>query len=106
MNLKEDMKKIALTIFTLLITSGFVFAGGMGCSGYKQEIFADRTDHEILVTSNDLQLIKFNDNMGNTRFSVKNLDGTFQAENLSRLRLRIEFPDLENQIDPESIAKS
>ena len=100
------MKKIALTMFIFLTTTGFVFAGGMGCSGYKQEILADKTNQEILVTSNNLQLIKFNDHMGNTRFSVKNLDGTFQAENLSRLRLRLDFPELENQIDSESIAKS
>ena len=58
------------------------------------------------ITSNDLQLIKIIDQMGNTRFSVKNPDGTFQAENLSRLRLRLDFPDLENQIDTESTAKS
>jgi hypothetical protein len=58
------------------------------------------------ITSNDLQLIKIIDQMGNTRFSVKNPDGTFQAENLSRLRLRLDFPDLENQIDKESTAKS
>ena len=78
----------------------------MGCSGYKQEILADKTNQEILITSNDLQLIKIIDQMGNTRFSVKNSDGTFQAENLSRLRLRLDFPDLENQIDTESTAKS
>ena len=100
------MKKIALTMFALLTTTGFVFAGGMGCSGYKQEILADKTNQEILITSNDLQLIKIIDQMGNTRFSVINSDGTFQAENLSRLRLRLDFPDLENQIDTESIAKS
>ena len=100
------MKKIVLTMFTLLTTAGFLFAGGMGCSGYKQEILADKTKQEILITSNDFQLIKIIDQIGNTRFSVKNPDGTFQAENLSRLRLRIEFPDLEKQIDSESIAKS
>ena len=100
------MKKIALTMFTLLTTSGFVFAGGMGCNGYKQEILADKSNPKILITSNDLQLIKFNDQMGNTKFLVKNPDGTFQAENLSRLHLRTDFPDLENQIDSESIAKS
>ena len=100
------MKKIVLTMFTLLTTTGFLFAGGMGCSGYKQEILADKTKQEILITSNDLQLIKIIDQIGNTRFSVKNPDGTFQAENLSRLRLRIEFPVLENQIDSEIIAKS
>jgi hypothetical protein len=36
----------------------------------------------------------------------QNSDGTFQAENLLLLRLRLDFPDLENQIDTESTAKS
>mgnify|MGYP003338011228 CR=1 FL=1 len=52
------------------------------------------------------EIYKIIDQIGNTRFSVKNSDGTFKAENLSRLRLRIDFPDLENQIDTESIVKS
>ena len=55
LKLKEDMKKIALTMFTFLITSGFVFAGGMGCSGYKQEILADRTTQEIIETLEDFK---------------------------------------------------
>ena len=73
------MKKIALTMFTFLTTTGFVIAGGMGCSGYKQDILADKTNQEILVTSNHLQLIKFNDHKGNTRFSVKNLADFLQG---------------------------
>ena len=87
------MKKIALTMFALLTTTGFVFAGGMGCSGYKQEILADKTNQEILITSNDLQLIKIIDQMGNTRFSVKNPDGTFQ-----RVVLNIEMHQIPKEI--------
>ena len=54
---------------------------------------------EIILTSNNLQVIKYSDKNGNTKFTVQNLDGTVLAENISRLELRIDFPEIEKKFE-------
>ena len=43
---------------------------------------------------------------GTTRFKIQNLEGKIVAENMSRLRLRLDFPEIEKKIILEGIAKS
>ena len=89
------MKKLILTSFIFLANLGILFAEG-DCKN-KDYAYINELIPEIVFTSNNLQLLKYSDKNGNTRFSVKNLDGTFVAENMSRLELRIDFPEIEKK---------
>ena len=90
------MKKLILTSFVLFASIGVLLASG--CDG---EDYADvnKSTQEIVLTSNNLQLLKYSDHKGTTRFSIQNLDGTFLAENLSRMELRNEFPEIEKKFE-------
>ena len=58
-----------------------------------------KTTPEIVLTSNNLQLLKYSDHNGTTRFTIQNLDGTVVAEDMSRLELRIDFPEIEKKFE-------
>ncbi|HIQ13944.1 MAG TPA: hypothetical protein EYH38_00015, partial [Leucothrix sp.] len=58
-----------------------------------------KTTPEIVLTSNNLQLLKYSDHNGTTRFTIQNLDGTVVSENMSRLELRIDFPEIEKKFE-------
>ena len=88
------MKIIIITSFILLTGIGSLFAGDCEKKDYA---YFNKSEPEIVLTSNNLQLIKFSDKNGNTRFTIQNLDGTVVAENMSRLELRIDFPEIENK---------
>ena len=90
------MKKLILTSFVLFASLGALLASG--CDG---EDYADvnKSTQEIVLTSNNLQLLKYSDHKGTTRFSIQNLDGTVLAENLSRMELRNEFPEIEKKFE-------
>ena len=90
------MKKLILTPLVLCIGIGFLFAGD--CESKKYAHFIKSTP-EIVLTSNNLQLLQYSDKNGNTRFSIQNLDGTVVAENMSRLELKIDFPEIENKFE-------
>ena len=99
------MKKLILTSFVLFAGMGILFAGG-DCDNYASIKDVSKTSPEIVLTSNDLQLLKYSDHKGTTRFTILNLEGKIVAENMSRLRLRLDFPEIEKKITLEGIAKS
>ena len=99
------MKKLILTSVAIFAGIGILFAGG-DCDNYASVKDVIKTSPEIVLTSNDLQLLKYSDHKGTTRFKIQNLEGKIVAENMSRLRLRIDFPEIEKQIILEGIAKS
>ena len=90
------MKKLILTSFFLFASLGVLFAGG--CDG---DDYADvkKATQEIVLTSNNLQLIKYSDQEGITRFTIQNLDGTVLAEDMSRMELRNDFPEIEKKFE-------
>ena len=90
------MKKIILTSFVLLAVMGVLFAGDCDSKDYAH---FNKSKPEIVLKSNNLQLLKYSDKNGNTRFTIQNLDGTVVAENMSRLELRIDFPEIENKFE-------
>ena len=99
------MKKLILTSFVLFAGMGILFAGD-SCADYASVKDLSKTTPEIVLTSNDLQLLKYSDHKGTTRFAIQNLEGKIVAENMSRLRLRLDFPEIEKKIILEGIAKS
>ena len=99
------MKKLILTSVAIFAGIGILFAGG-DCDNYASVKDVIKTSPEIVLTSNDLQLLKYSDHKGTTRFKIQNLEGKIVAENMSRLRLRLDFPEIEKKIILESIAKS
>ena len=99
------MKKLILTSVAIFAGIGILFAGG-DCDNYASVKDVIKTSPEIVLTSNDLQLFKYYDHKGTTRFKIQNLEGKIVAENMSRLRLRLDFPEIEKKIILEGIAKS
>ena len=92
------MKKLILTSFVLFACMGLLFAGD-SCADYASVKDLSKTKPEIVLTSNNLQLLKYSDKNGTTRFTIQNLDGTVVAENMSRLELRIDFPEIEKKFE-------
>ena len=92
------MKKLILTSFALFAGMGILFADD-GCADYASVKDLGKTIPEIVLTSNNLQLLKYSDHNGTTRFTIQNLDGTVVAENMSRLELRIDFPEIEKKFE-------
>ena len=90
------MKKLILTSFILFASIGILFASGCDGDDYAD---VNESKSEIVLTSNNLQLLKYSDHNGTTRFTIQNLDGTVLAENMSRLELRIDFPEIENKFE-------
>jgi len=99
------MKKLILTTFVLFSGLGILFSGlgilfaGDDCADYASVKDLSKTTPEIVLTSNNLQLLKYSDHNGTTRFTIQNLDGTVVAEDMSRLELRIDFPEIEKKFE-------
>ena len=91
------MKKLIMTSFVLFASVGILFAEG-DCQKIDYA-YIKESKLEIVLTSNNLQLLKYSDRNGNTRFTIKNIDGTVVAENMSRLELRIDFPEIEKKFE-------
>ena len=90
------MKKLILTSFVLFAGMGILFASDCDSNDYAH---VNKSTPEIILTSNNLQLLKYSDHEGTTRFTIQNLDGTVVAENMSRLELRIDFPEIEKKFE-------
>ena len=90
------MKKLILTSFVLFAGMGILFASDCDSNDYAH---VNKSTPEIVLTSNNLQLLKYSDHNGTTRFTIQNLDGTVVAENMSRLELRIDFPEIEKKFE-------
>ena len=101
------MKKLLLTTFVLFSGLGILFAGD-GCADYASVKDKDlsKTTQEIVLKSNSLQLLKYSDHNGTTRFTIQDLEGKIVSENMSRLRLRLDFPEIEKKFIVEDIVKS
>ena len=91
------MKKLVLTSYLFFAIIGILFAEG-DCQK-KDYAYIKESKLEIVLTSNNLKLLKYSDKNGNTRFTIKNLDGTIVAENISRLELRMDFPEIEKRFE-------
>ena len=70
------MQNLIITSFLLFTSVGILFASG--CDSHDYEDVTKLTP-EIVITSNNMQLLKYSDHEGNTRFSIQNLDGTVLA---------------------------
>ena len=90
------MKKLILTAFVLCAGMGILFASDCDSNDYAH---VNKSTPEIVLTSNNLQLLKYSDHNGTTKFTIQNIDGTVVAENMSRLELRIDFPEIEKQFE-------
>jgi len=90
------MKKLKLILFGMFTGMGILFAGDCDKKDYAQ--FSKSTP-EIVLTSNNLQLLQYYDKNGNTRFTIQNIDGTVVAENMSRSELRLDFPEIVNKFE-------
>lgn len=90
------MKKLILTSFLLFVSVGILFASGCDSHDYSG---VNKLTPEIVLTSNNMQLLKYYDHEGTTRFTIQNLVGTVLAENMSRIELKIDFPEIEKKFD-------
>ena len=91
------MKKLILTSYVFFAIIGVLFAEG-DCQK-KDYAYIKESKLEIVLTSNNLQLLKYSDKNGTPRFTIKNLDGTIVAQNMSRLELRMDFPEIEKKFE-------
>ena len=90
------MKKLIFTMFFLCAGMGILFASDCDSNDYAH---SNKSTPEIVLTSNNLQLLKYSDRNGATKFTIKNIDGTVLAENMSRLELIIDFPEFEKHFE-------
>ena len=90
------MRKLILTSFLLFTSVGILFASGCDSHDYAD---VNKLIPEIVLTSNNMQLLKYSDHEGTTIFIIQNLDGTVLAENMSRIELKIDFSEIEKGFD-------
>ena len=90
------MKKLLIISLIMFASLGILFAGDCNSKDYAKN---NKSTPEIVLRSNNLQLLQYSDKNGNTRFTIQNLAGTVVAENMSRLELRIDFPEIENKFE-------
>ena len=88
------MRIFILTTFVLFATIRVLYAGGCDGNNYAQ---VNKSKQEIVLISNNLQLLKYSDHEGATRFTILNLDGTVLSENMSRIELKNDFPEIEKK---------
>ena len=86
----------------LILTSSLLFIGaGILCAGShcqtKDHNYINKFNPKFVLTLNNLQLLKHYDKYGNDIFTIKNLDGDILAENISRLELIVDFPEIEKK---------
>ena len=90
------MKKMILTSFLLFASVGILFASGCDSHDYAD---VNKLIPEIVLTSNNMQLLKYSDHEGTMRFTIQNLDGTVLAENMSKIELKIDFLETEKEFN-------
>ena len=76
------MRNILLSLILLATSTGITFAG---CKYDESVPVLAKSDHQIIIISNNHQLIKYKDQEGITRFDLKNSDGKIEAEYMSCL---------------------
>ena len=80
----------------LFASMGILLASGCDGDDYA---YVNKSTQEIVLTSNNLQLLKYSDHKGTTRFNIQNLDGTVIAENMSRMEWRNDSPEIEKKFE-------
>ena len=90
------MKKLILSSLLSFVSIGFLFAGDCEDKDYAH---FQKSTPEIVLKLNNLQLLKYIDKSGDTRFIIQNLDGSVVAENMSRSELKIDFPEIEKKFE-------
>ena len=90
------MRKLFISL--CLFFAGVVHLHAGDCES-KNYAIINKSSPEIVLTSNNLQLLKYSDHEGTTRFIIQDIDGTVLAENMSRMELRIDFPEIEEKYE-------
>ena len=65
-----------------------------------------KSNHQIILISNNHQLIKYKDQAGVTRFDLKNSDGKIEAEYMSMIVLSIDYPEIHELVKSQEVSSS
>ena len=68
-------------------------------------VFA-KSNYQIIIISNNYQLIKYKDQEGVTRFDLKNSDGKIEAEYMSMIVLSIDYPEIHELVKSQEASSS
>ena len=97
------MRNILLSLILLVTSTGITFAG---CKYDESFPVLAKSDHQIIIISNNHQLIKYKDHEGITRFDLKNSDGKIEAEYMSMIVLSIDYPEIHEIVMPQEVSSS
>ena len=97
------MRNLLLAFILFLVSTGISFAG---CIYDESVPVLAKTNHQIIIVSNNYQLIKYKDPEGITRFDLKNSDGKIEAEYMSMIVLSIDYPELHELIKSQEVRSS
>ena len=97
------MRNILLSFILLVTSTGITFAG---CKYDESVPVLAKSDHQIIIISNNHQLIKYKDQEGVTRFDLKNSDGKIEAEYMSMIVLSIDYPEIHELVKSQEVSSS
>ena len=97
------MKNLLLSFFLMIIGAGISFAG---CKYDESVPVLAKSDHQIIIISDNHQLIKYEDQDGITRFDLKNSDGEIEAEYMSMIVLSIDYPEIHELVKSQEVSSS
>ena len=97
------MKNLLLSFFIMIIGAGISFAG---CKYDESVPVLAKSDHQIIIISDNHQLIKYEDQDGITRFDLKNSDGKIEAEYMSMIVLSIDYPEIHELVKSQEVSSS
>ena len=97
------MRNVLLSLILLVISTSITFAG---CKYDESVPVLAKSDHQIIIISNNHQLIKYKDKEGITRFDLKNSDGKVEAEYMSMIVLSIDYPEIHELVKSHEVSSS
>ena len=97
------MKNLLLSFFLMIIGAGISLAG---CKSDESVPVLAKSDHQIIIISDNHPLIKYKDQEGITRFDLKNSDGKVEAEYMSMIVLSIDYPEIHELIKSQEVSSS
>ena len=97
------MKNLLLSFFLMVIGAGISLAG---CKYDESVPMLAKSDHQIIIISDNHQLIKYEDQDGITRFDLKNSDGEIEAEYMSMIVLSIDYPEIHELVKSQEVSSS
>ena len=81
--------------------------GEIKSSDYDESVpVLAKSDHLIIIISDNHQLIKYEDQDGITRFDLKNSDGEIEAEYMSMIVLSIDYPEIHELVKSQEVSSS